>query len=547
MISSPSRTDRLRLALDFLSNISLVPRKESSYTTDDNEITTFSPHLSPSLPLHLHPSIDWLELGLVPRLHQLVAEHPHYANQIPGSGAGAAGSAFRTRAATDFLRAITLNGEPGKISPDSNDQKTASSPLPHRERRDSVDSQYAATLTHTDSDSHSYRRGAVYCPALFRPRRQWERNIIRRGIVNQRVYSRVTDGAPLFLSSTLYLQSVPSKNEADAPWQTFLQDVAERSENSETSKHYSNRSFASLFEHHEMEREKEEDTYDPFFLDDPDIKSGKHRTVMNLPGFMVSVIGWVEARELRQELNQQFRQKHSWLHPSLSLSKIRKLKQKILEITRELNLEVSTAALAYVYFEKLTLKNLVVKANRRVVAGSCLVLAFKCNEANTPGFTSLPQLFQSIEEHLGIKKSDIVASEFAVLAALEFTLEVPHSALLPHFFRLLHTLDITAQDYLGAQQYEEVLALSQQEAGILQTDVDVDAHDADADADADVDGYGEGQGEGEVGDGNELANRSGSVQDGGRYGIKDVDRSDGLDSGGMDKISDSKEEKSYAL
>lgn len=27
--------------------------------------------------------------------------------------------------------------------------------------------------------------------------------------------------------------------------------------------------------------------YDPDFLDDPDLKTGKHRTVLNLPGFRV--------------------------------------------------------------------------------------------------------------------------------------------------------------------------------------------------------------------------------------------------------------------
>jgi hypothetical protein len=27
--------------------------------------------------------------------------------------------------------------------------------------------------------------------------------------------------------------------------------------------------------------------YDPHFIDDPDLKTGKHRTVLNLPGFRV--------------------------------------------------------------------------------------------------------------------------------------------------------------------------------------------------------------------------------------------------------------------
>lgn len=31
-------------------------------------------------------------------------------------------------------------------------------------------------------------------------------------------------------------------------------------------------------------------TYDPHFLDDPDLKTGKHRTVLNLPGFRVKYL-----------------------------------------------------------------------------------------------------------------------------------------------------------------------------------------------------------------------------------------------------------------
>ncbi len=33
-----------------------------------------------------------------------------------------------------------------------------------------------------------------------------------------------------------------------------------------------------------------ESPYDPFFLDDPEMKTGKHRTVLNLPCFRVRYI-----------------------------------------------------------------------------------------------------------------------------------------------------------------------------------------------------------------------------------------------------------------
>lgn len=52
-----------------------------------------------------------------------------------------------------------------------------------------------------------------------------------------------------------------------------------------------------------------DDLYDPYFLDDANIQSGKHRVVMNLPGMMQSVISYVTAKDLKDELNQQFRNK----------------------------------------------------------------------------------------------------------------------------------------------------------------------------------------------------------------------------------------------
>lgn len=46
-------------------------------------------------------------------------------------------------------------------------------------------------------------------------------------------------------------------------------------------------------------------------LDDPNIQSGRHRVVLPLPGLMSSVISFVRGKELKQQLNAQFRQKVS--------------------------------------------------------------------------------------------------------------------------------------------------------------------------------------------------------------------------------------------
>ena len=96
-------------------------------------------------------------------------------------------------------------------------------------------------------------------------------------------------------------------------------------------------------------------TYDPDEIDDPDLKTGRHKTVITLPSYMVSIIQSARASDLKQELNDQFKQRHENLDPTLTLSKIRNLKLSLLQVSLTENLELSTLAKAYVYFEKLVL------------------------------------------------------------------------------------------------------------------------------------------------------------------------------------------------
>jgi len=54
----------------------------------------------------------------------------------------------------------------------------------------------------------------------------------------------------------------------------------------------------------------------------------------------------------------------------VTLSKVRALKTQMVEIVKTLDLDLSTAALAHVYLEKLILKNLVRKHSRKLTAVS---------------------------------------------------------------------------------------------------------------------------------------------------------------------------------
>ena len=66
--------------------------------------------------------------------------------------------------------------------------------------------------------------------------------------------------------------------------------------------------------------------------------------------------------------------------PSLTLSKIRSLKRQALAAAVRAKLEISTVALAIVYFERLCLDCRVDKSNRRLSFAACLLLAIKLNE-----------------------------------------------------------------------------------------------------------------------------------------------------------------------
>jgi len=191
--------------------------------------------------------------------------------------------------------------------------------------------------------------------------------------------------------------------------------------------------------------------YDPYFLDDPELRTGKHKTVLALPGYLGSLGHFTRAEDLKKELNDQFRQIHPNIDSSLTLSKIRKLKHLLVRVTEHADLELSTVAKSFTFFEKLVLKDLVNKPNRKLAAACCLLLATKANDSKD---TDLRALIALLSEHLDVCRTDVVAAEFPVLAALHFDLFPPAHEYLPHMERILVSLDYSnIQEYLGERMY----------------------------------------------------------------------------------------------
>ncbi|KAF0978594.1 hypothetical protein FDP41_002414 [Naegleria fowleri] len=179
--------------------------------------------------------------------------------------------------------------------------------------------------------------------------------------------------------------------------------------------------------------------YDPLFLDDPNIRTASKRKVMTFPGLMTSTIPFLKSKALKKDLNEQFRQQHE--NCLLTLSKIRNLKRKIVKVVlRERPEELAIAAVAFVYLEKMILKNLVHKANRKRIAAACLFLAFKLNlespHEQRKQVTS--EFLDEIENVFDVSRKKVVPTEFFVMAeGLHFKMIVDPKEIQPHLQRLM--------------------------------------------------------------------------------------------------------------
>lgn len=68
------------------------------------------------------------------------------------------------------------------------------------------------------------------------------------------------------------------------------------------------------------------------------------------------------------------------------------IKREMKQIAKEANLDFLTLAQAYSYLEKIILKGLINKGNRKLVAGASLLIAAKLNDVKGAEFQNLVEV-----------------------------------------------------------------------------------------------------------------------------------------------------------
>ena len=215
----------------------------------------------------------------------------------------------------------------------------------------------------------------------------------------------------------------------------------------------------------------DDDEYEPGVIDDPNMSQGKYCQVIRgddaLGPIVCSVLKFAKSKDLKDELNHEWRERHPDMPSSLSLSKIRNLKTEALngccknwkaeslhgynDEGKEDSCEVVTVAYACIYFERLCLQRIVTKANRRLSMATCLILAYKFNEPLHIGGRDprMKRLLDFIDEEWSISPDQVHEAEFGLLVRLKFRLHCNPEHVAYHFQRLVKTgLHQSVREYL---------------------------------------------------------------------------------------------------
>ena len=206
-------------------------------------------------------------------------------------------------------------------------------------------------------------------------------------------------------------------------------------------------------------------TYHPLKLDDPAIDLESQRKSYERDGYSMSVLAFQTEQAAKQEINAKFAVVNPWLDcQSLTLSKIRSLKKRAVDAWWDRGWEMSTVALAFVYFEALVYRGLVNKGNRKLAMATCLLIAFKSSEAKEGGGQEAGiearEVVAQLESKFEVTRAAVLKAEFPIFKHLGFSLNVPTHLIAPHLERILQSKGTNPLDYLGQDLHRRYAILT---------------------------------------------------------------------------------------
>jgi len=212
------------------------------------------------------------------------------------------------------------------------------------------------------------------------------------------------------------------------------------------------------------------DQYNPDTLDDPSRDRAARASTLSLTSYSVALIGYRTVVEIKRETDEAFSEAFPWLaQHRISLTKLRAMRMSLMAVWRSLNLELSSLALALVYFEKLVWSHCVEKGNAAVLFGACCMLGHKFNEPQADGGGEYVRehLLPRLASVLKVPAASILRHEFSVWTRLGFGLHVPLAEVLPHFERLLSDATLDIEQYLQLDAVVQTTAPAAERRALL--------------------------------------------------------------------------------
>mmetsp|Transcript_2314 Transcript_2314/g.2597 ORF Transcript_2314/g.2597 Transcript_2314/m.2597 type:complete len:447 (-) Transcript_2314:81-1421(-) len=181
----------------------------------------------------------------------------------------------------------------------------------------------------------------------------------------------------------------------------------------------------------------EQPAYDPAVLMEVQAQRSFN---MNLPFCRSSVIPWVSKSDLKEDINEAFREKNTWLTTNINLSNIRSVERKLLLCALKCSkyIDVTSVAMAQAYFEKLVVKNVVDTSTHKSYGAACLYVAHKFNTPMLPSEirASLKPIQEVIHSLFSVSRADLLCAELQVLMLLGFSLVLTPEEYVPHLKKL---------------------------------------------------------------------------------------------------------------